>query len=335
MILYHKKNKKHNFSQKKLKKCYNYKGDNMNLEKINKCEKKIYMLITTIALYLFISIFKNIYFGLYTIKFSELTQKEQLIGTLVYQIFAIAISILFLVKNKNKTLEEFKKYLKIAGIGIATIIIYSSTSLIELGILYYSKIDVSKMSILAKSIYLILCETLIITIIAIINKQKLKENFKDIKKNYNQYFTKYLKLYALALLIMIISNIFINNLTKTIPGNEETIRQTITKAPLYMFFSAVFFAPFTEEMVFRNSIKNIINSKYAFIITSGLIFGGLHVIGNINTLYDLLYIIPYSTPGIAFAYMLYKTDNIFVPMGIHFLHNGLLMTLQIILLFLH
>ena len=129
----------------------------MNLEKINKYEKKIYMLITTITLYLFISIFKNIYFGLYTIKFSELTQKEQLIGTLVYQIFAIAISILFLVKNKNKTLEEFKKYLKIAGIGIATIIIYSSTSLIELGILYYSKIDVSKMSILAKSIYLILC----------------------------------------------------------------------------------------------------------------------------------------------------------------------------------
>ena len=307
----------------------------MNIEKINKYEKKLYMLITTITLYLFISLLKTIYYGLYNIKFNELTNKQQLIGTLVYQIFAITISVLFLVKNKNKTLEEFKKYLKIAGIGIATIIIYSLTSLIELGILYYSKIDVSKMSILTKSIYLILCETLIITIIAVINKQKLKENFKDIKKNYNEYYTKYLKLYAFALLIMIISNILINQLTASIPGNEETIRQTLNKAPIYMFFSAVIFAPFTEEMVFRNSIKNIIQNKYAFIITSGLIFGGLHVIGNINTLYDLLYIIPYSTPGIAFAYMLYKTDNIFVPMGIHFLHNGLLMTLQIILMFIH
>ena len=307
----------------------------MNLERINKYEKKLYMLIATITLYLFISIFKKTYYALYTVKFNDLSSKEQLIATLVYQIFAISISILFLVKNRNKTLEEFKKYLKIAAIGIATIIVYSMTSLIELGIIYYSRIDVSKMSVLAKSIYLILCETLIIAIIAIINKQKLKENFKDIKNNYSEYYTKYLKLYAMALLIMIISNIFINQLTKTIPGNEETIRQTITKAPIYMFFSAVFFAPFTEEMVFRNSIKNIINSKYAFIITSGLIFGGLHVIGNINTIYDLLYIIPYSTPGIAFAYMLYKTDNIFVPMGIHFLHNLLLMTLQIILLFLH
>ena len=112
------------------------------------------------------------------------------------------------------------------------------------------------------------------------------------------------------------------------------IRTTLNKAPLYMFFSSVIFAPFTEEMVFRQSIKNIITNKKTFIITSGLIFGGLHVIGNINTIYDILYIIPYATPGIALAIMLEKTDNIFVPMGIHFLHNGLLMTLQIILMFI-
>lgn len=307
----------------------------MNLEKIKNYEEKTYKIITAVTLCLFITILKNNYFGLFQIKFNELTLKEQTIGTLVYQVFAVVMSILFYVKNKNKTLEEFKKYLKIAGIGVATIIIYSMTSLIELGILYYARIDVSKMTILSKSIYLILCETLIITLIAVINKQKLKENFKDIKKNYNKYYTKYLKFYALSLLVMIISNILITQITKSIPGNEETIRQTLNKAPIYMFFSAVIFAPFTEEMVFRNSIRNIINNKYAFIITSGLVFGGLHVIGNINTIYDLLYIIPYSTPGIAFAYMLYKTDNIFVSMGIHFLHNFLLMTLQIILLFLH
>lgn len=307
----------------------------MDLEKINEKEKKTYILITTLAVYLLITILKKTYFGLYNITFDKLLQKQQLIATIVYQIFAINISILFLVKNKNKTLQEFKKYLKIAGIGVLTIIIYGMTSILELGILYYSKIDTSKMSILAKSIYLILCETLIITLIAVVNKNKLKKDFKEIKQKYEEYYTKYLKLYVLSLVIMMISNLFITNLTNAIAGNEETIRQTLNKAPIYMFFSAVIFAPFTEEMVFRNSIKNIIKNKYAFILTSGLVFGGLHVIGNINTLYDLLYIIPYSTPGIAFAYMLYKTDNIFVPMGIHFLHNGLLMTLQIILMFIH
>ena len=307
----------------------------MNLEKINKYEKNIYILITSIALYLFISIFKNTYYKLYNVSLNILTPKQQLIATIVYQIFAISISILFFIKNKNKTLEEFKKYLKLASIGLATIIIYSLTSLIELGILLYTKLDIKNLTILQKSIYLILCETFVIILIGIINKNKLKKDFKEIKEKYEEYYTKYLKIYAVALIIMIISNIFINHLTNAIPGNEETIRETLNKAPIYMFFSAVIFAPFTEEMVFRQSIKNIITNKKAFIITSGLVFGGLHVIGNINTLYDLLYIIPYSIPGIAFAYMLEKTNNIFVSMGIHFLHNGLLMTLQIILLFLH
>ncbi len=297
--------------------------------------KKTYLAITTLSVFILLLLFKNIYYSLYNISLKNLTGKEQILANTTYILFSIIITITFLIKHKNDTLDKLKTYTKTAGIGLATIIIYSMTSILELGILYYSKINTAKMSILAKSIYLILCESLIITIIAIINKKKLVENLKDIKKHFKEYYTKYLKIYAIALIIMMISNIFINQLTNAIPGNEETIRSTLNKAPIYMFFSAVIFAPFTEEMVFRNSIKNIITNKTTFIITSGLIFGGLHVIGNINTIYDLLYIIPYSTPGIAFAYMLEKTDNILVPMGIHFLHNGLLMTLQIILLFLH
>lgn len=303
--------------------------------KIEDIDKKKYMLIATIILYLFITIQKTLYYSLYGLTFAHLTEKGKIISTICYQIFAISISIYFYMKNKNKTLEEYKKYIKIAGIGFATIIVYSLTSLLEIGIIILTKMDISKMSIMQKSIYLIFCEALVMTIIAIINKNKLKENIKNLKKNISEYFTQGLKLYALALLIMIISNLLITQITHGIPGNEETIRQTINKAPLYMVFSAVFFAPFTEEMVFRNSIKNIIQNKYTYIITSGLIFGGLHVIGNINTIYDLLYIIPYATPGVAFAIILQKTDNVLVPMGIHFLHNGLLMTIQIVLMFLH
>lgn len=307
----------------------------MNIEKIKKDYKKIYLAISAITIYLLIALVKKIYFGLYSLSFSTLTSKEKLIATITYQIFAISIALLFLMKNKDKKLEEIKKYTKLASVGVITIIIYAMTSVLEYTLLYITKLNPAKMSITVKTIFLILCESSIIVIIALVNKEKLKANLKDIKKHFTEYYTQYLKLYAASLIIMIISNILITQLTHGIPGNEETIRQTITKAPIYMFFSAVIFAPFTEEMVFRNSIKNIIPSKTAFILTSGLIFGGLHVIGNINTIYDLLYIIPYATPGIAFAIMLEKTDNILVSMGIHFLHNGILMTLQIILLFLH
>ena len=307
----------------------------MDKEKLKNLKRKIIIITTTLSIYIMLLLFKNTYFSLFNINIKTLPLIEQQISNISYQIFALTLSIFFLIKHKKDTEENFKKYLKYLIIAISTILIYCMTSILELGILYYAKINTEKLTILQKSIYLILCESTIIIIIGLINKNKLKKDFLEIKEKYEEYYTKYLKLYILALIIMVISNVFINKLTQAIPGNEETIRATLNKAPLYMFFSAVIFAPFTEEMVFRQSIKNIITNKKAFIITSGLIFGGLHVIGNINTIYDLLYIIPYSTPGIAFAIMLEKTDNIFVPMGIHFLHNGLLMTLQIIMMYIN
>lgn len=298
--------------------------------KIKEYYKKTYLLITTLSIIAIMIIFKNSYFRLYNLKINTLSKIEQQILNITYISFTIILSLVFLYKHKDDTLDKLTKYIKTASIGLLTILVYKSTTIIELATLYYTH----ETSIIKKQIYLIIIETIIILITYLINKNKLKQNIKDFKKNYNDYLSKYLKLYIIALIIMMISNIIINNLTNQIAGNEESIRQTLNKAPIYMFTSAVFFAPFMEEMVFRNSLKNIITNKKTFIITSGLIFGGLHVIGNINTIYDILYIIPYATPGIAFAYMLTKTDNILVPMGIHFLHNGLLMTIQIILLFI-
>ena len=44
----------------------------MNIQKITKYEEKFYKLITAITLYLFISILKKTYYGLYTIKYNNL-----------------------------------------------------------------------------------------------------------------------------------------------------------------------------------------------------------------------------------------------------------------------
>lgn len=301
-------------------------------KKIDNYYKNAYLIITTIGLYLFILLFKGIYYGLFGVSLNSLGETESLIANTTYQIFAITMSINFLIKNKDKAIEDFKKYLKIACIGVLTIFIYSITSLLEVAILYYAQVNVSAMSIISKSIYLIACEILIMAIIALINNKALDKDLKDIKVNYKDYFKNYFKYYWIAIVVMVVSNFVINLISPGIAGNEQGIRDTLKLAPIYMFFSAVIFAPFTEEMVFRKAIRNIIKDDLTFIITSGLIFGGLHVIGNIYSISDILYIIPYSAPGIAFAYILTKTDNIFVPIGIHFLHNGILMVLQLLLL---
>ena len=60
----------------------------------------------------------------------------------------------------------------------------------------------------------------------------------------------------------------------------------------------------------------------------------MHVISTLENLVDLLFIIPYSIPGFIFAYIYSKSKNIFVPISLHFIHNGIMMSLQILLLLL-
>ena len=61
-------------------------------------------------------------------------------------------------------------------------------------------------------------------------------------------------------------------------------------------------------------------------------FGALHVVTSYTNTTDLLFIIPYSIPGCAFAYMLVKSDNICVPISMHMLHNTIMIIFQIIAL---
>lgn len=301
-------------------------------EKINKYYKNVYLYATTIFLYLFIIILKNIFYSLFNINFNNQNNEIKLILNITYQIFAISISINFLIKNLKSSFNEYRKYLKNCLIAATTIIIYALTPFLELIVLYFARVNYSLMNITFKTIYFISFEILIMSIIALINNKLLSEKIKDFKINFKKYLKENIKYYIFSILVMIISNLFINVLNNGIASNEESIHNTIKLAPIYMFFSAVIFAPFIEEIIFRLSIRRIIKNDLVFIITSGLVFGGMHVIGDIKSFVDILYIIPYSAPGIAFALMLKKTDNILVPMSIHFTHNLILMTLQCIIL---
>ena len=149
---------------------------------------------------------------------------------------------------------------------------------------------------------------------------------------FHEYLEKGIKLWFLALGIMMISNAFINLINGGIAGNEETIRELFEINPVYVFYASVMIAPFVEELIFRQGIRNLISNNTLFIIVSGLVFGSLHVIGNVNTPLDWLYLIPYCTPGFIFAYTLTKTDNVLVPASLHFIHNGILLSLQFFIL---
>ena len=199
------------------------------------------------------------------------------------------------------------------------------------------KINLETISTTSKIIYIIICDALFMLFVYLLYRKTINKNFKDFFSNFKDNIETSLKYYFIGLAIMVISNLIITIFfSGASANNEEAVRTLIGKYPLYMVFSVSIYAPFIEEIIFRKSIKDMITSyknnsltKYLYILTSGLIFASLHVVGMTDKVIDYIYIIPYLSLGIAFAALYHKTDNIFSTICIHSLHN----TVSVLLLF--
>lgn len=219
-----------------------------------------------------------------------------------------------------------KKELKDFLIGLSVLLLYLLSSFISLLIL--SLLHISFNTETQKIIYNLFYEFILILIIIFIYRKTIINNIKNFKKNYFSY----IRYWIIALILMLISNIIINMITNIdTSSNQNIIINTFKKAPIYTTILACLYAPILEELVFRLSIRKMFKTNIIFIIISGLLFGFMHV-SNPSSILELLYIIPYSIPGFIFAYTLTKSNNIIVPIGLHFLHNTLMIIIQFILI---
>ncbi len=231
-----------------------------------------------------------------------------------------------MIKEKNQELWS-------TLIGLGVILLYLIASLFPYEFISLFGINYNNLNILLKSIYLIIYEITLTLIIIYIYRKDIIPDFKNFIKNNITYFKKYIKYWFLMLVLMIFSNLIVTFFTTTdVATNQESIIETLKQAPIYTFIITVFVAPILEELVFRLSFRKIFkHTDILFIFLSGLIFGGMHVIGTLEHFIDLLFIIPYSIPGFIFAYVYTKSKNICVPISLHFIHNGIMMSLQILL----
>ena len=176
-----------------------------------------------------------------------------------------------------------------------------------------------------KIIFSLVCDISFLGLLFFKYKDSLIKDFKNyFNKNIFNNFKLSFKYWVIGLIIMVISNLIIAIITNgTLASNEEAVRELIDKFPIYMTFQVMLYAPFTEEIIFRKSIKDATSNKYLYILLSGFIFGGLHVISSITSLIDLVYLVPYCSLGFIFAMLYYKTGNIFSTITTHSFHNTL------------
>lgn len=173
-----------------------------------------------------------------------------------------------------------------------------------------------------KDIALFGIDLLVVLVLVLCNFKLLKNDFKKFKKDYKKCLDEGFKYYVLGLVLMVISNLIIINLNGgNIANNEELNRSVIGLYPLYAISSIALFGPIMEEITFRGGFKQAIENIVFYTVFTGILFGSAHIIGNVYTFSDVLFIIPYCILGLAFSYICYKTDNIFTSISIHMIHN--------------
>lgn len=225
----------------------------------------------------------------------------------------------------------FNKLKKI-GISIGLVLAMLTWQAFGIVILRIFNIDYDSLNDILKIIYLFIFDLLFLLSIIYIYKKDIINEFKNFfNKNIFKNIKLSFKYWMIGLVIMLVSNYIISIVTNgAIAGNEEAVRSLIDKFPLYMAFQVMIYAPLSEEIIFRKSIRKAVNDKWLYIIVSGLVFGGLHVIGSVESAIDWIYLIPYCSLGGIFAMLYSKTNNIFSTVVAHSFHNTLALILYLI-----
>lgn len=150
-------------------------------------------------------------------------------------------------------------------------------------------------------------------------------SLKDIKhglKTFNKQILKKSLLYWLiGLIIMIVSSNIIEFIGVELPVNEELNRGNLYEYPITQIIVSIIFAPIIEEIIFRQSFKDLSSNKHIYAIFTGLFFGLMHLPDALTNTTMLIHLIPYASCGIAFGYIYKDTDNIIATMVPHSLHN--------------
>ena len=183
---------------------------------------------------------------------------------------------------------------------------------------------------LVNNILLLIMEFALMSILILMNRKKLKNDYADFNENHKKYLKYGFKLWFIGLIIMMISNVIIAGMTKGLASNEEANRQLMLQYPIYIVISTMMLAPFNEELTFRGNFKDAFKNKKVFILFTAFVFSSVHVLNGITSPLELLYYIPYGALSIVFGKIYMETDNIYTTMVIHSVHNSLSIILLVI-----
>ena len=166
-------------------------------------------------------------------------------------------------------------------------------------------------------------------------KDSLKDGYNKFIKKYNLskrvlFILKWIAiLFGINILGGIITELLVPNLLED--GNTTSIYSIASISTVYTIFKTLIFAPIAEELVFKKTIRELINNNALFIVTSSLVYSLINVMYTDITLLTLIDMISYFIFSTVLSYIYVKNeDNIVMPIIIKFFYNLIPLILMII-----
>ena len=196
---------------------------------------------------------------------------------------------------------------------LMAIIVFFYTSIPVLVILRTIGMNISSTNYKSLVVYDFISSFIVAILISFIYFDLLKSDLKKIKEKCDNKFVNYLKnimvgflgllaiKYISAVVVTVVSTIL--GVEVSASDNQAIIEKMVNSLPLLITLSASFFAPVSEEVLFRGGIRKLMNNKGVFITVSGLIFGLMHVTDNIVFILEILFI------GMIINYILNNISN--------------------------
>lgn len=188
--------------------------------------------------------------------------------------------------------------------------------------------------ILSNSKLLITLSYLLFAIIIIfVYKNTFMEDFKEIRKNKKKYLLSILKNVVLIFIVVVATNALIGILfnIKETSENDYSLLTMFKKSPIVLMLLTGIYYPIVEGVIFRKTIKDIINKKWLFIIFSALFYFFFNVVYTSMSFTSMMTSLCYLFSMMVLSNYYWKTNNFTASVIVMMIYNLIISILSFIL----
>lgn len=188
--------------------------------------------------------------------------------------------------------------------------------------------------ILSNSKLLITLSYLLFAIIIIfVYRNTFMGDFKEIGKNKKKYLLSILKNVALIFIVVVATNALIGILfnIKETSENDYSLLTMFKKSPIVLMLLTGIYYPIVEGVIFRKTIKDIINKKWLFIIFSSVFYFFFNVVYTSMSFTSMMTSLCYLFSMMVLSNYYWKTNNFTASVIVMMIYNLIISILSFIL----